>query len=100
MKGGENKTARLLITRLAVQVRPGEPESSRPYNESCKAFSGYGEHRGNTGNAIKSNFVQLFRFGVFPLPSLFVLPITLIFLSTYTFDSFTGAWRIHIEGKD
>ena len=36
----------------------------------------------HTGNAIKSNFVQLFRFGVFPLPSLFVLPITLIFLST------------------
>ena len=33
---------RLLITRLAVQVRPGEPESTRPYSKSCRAFSGYG----------------------------------------------------------
>lgn len=33
---------KLLITRLAVQVRPGEPESTRPYSESCRAFSGSG----------------------------------------------------------
>ena len=30
---------KLLITRLAVQVRPGEPESTRPYSESCRALS-------------------------------------------------------------
>ena len=30
---------KLLITRLAVQVRPGEPESARPYSESCRALS-------------------------------------------------------------
>ncbi len=53
------------------------------------------------GNAIKSNFVQLFRFGAFSLPSLFVLPYYPYFpFHQYTFDSFTGDWRIHIEGKD
>jgi len=38
MKNKENKTARLLITRLAVQVRLGEPKESKPLREIAKAF--------------------------------------------------------------
>ncbi|MBT9748538.1 hypothetical protein [Desulfovibrio desulfuricans] len=38
MKLGKIKTARLLITRLAVQVRLGEPKESKPLREIAKAF--------------------------------------------------------------
>ena len=38
MKNKEIKTARLLITRLAVQVRLGEPKESKPLREIVKAF--------------------------------------------------------------